>query len=265
MSEYPLQLSEVELGRYQFMAETAARMESSLWTAAGVVEGAAVADIGCGPGAISAVLAQVVGPTGRVVGVDREPTAVEAARAAAARAGVENLSFELGEAHDSGIAPGSVDVVMIRHVLAHNGGLEDAVVAHAASLVRPGGSVYLVDIDATGLRTRPSDPDLDDLNARYLEWHAQRGNDLSVGLRLGELLKAAGLEKVDHQGRYQIIAPPPGMRPPSWAGRDALLAAGLATDADIERWSAAFDRMDRAETRPTMFMPLFLAYGRRPA
>lgn len=264
MSEYALQLSEAELARYQFMAETAARMEGSLWAAAGVVEGAAVADIGCGPGAISGVLARLVGPSGSVVAVDREPTAVDAARAAAARAGIENVSFEVGEAHDSGIAPASVDVVMIRHVLAHNGGLEEAVVAHAASLVRPGGAVYLVDIDATGLRLRPSDPDIDDLNARYKEWHAQRGNDLSVGLRLGELLAAAGLETVDHQGRYQIIAPPPGMRPPSWAGRDALLAAGLATDADIGRWSAAFERMDRSEARPTMFMPQFFAYGRRP-
>ncbi|HEV2760787.1 MAG TPA: methyltransferase domain-containing protein [Acidimicrobiales bacterium] len=264
MSEYALKLNEAELGRYQFMAETAARMEGSLWAAAGVVQGATVADIGCGPGAISGVLARLVGPSGHVVAVDREPTAVEAARAAAAHVGVGNVSFQLGEAQDSGIAPGSVDVVMIRHVLAHNGGLEQAVVAHAASLVRPGGSVYLVDIEATGLRIRPSDPDLDDLNARYHEWHAQRGNDLSVGLRLGELLTAAGLETVHHEGRYQIISPPPGMRPPSWAGRDAILAAGLATDSDIERWSAAFDRMDRSETRPTMFMPLFFGYGRRP-
>lgn len=247
------------------MAESAARMEGSLWAEAGVAEGAAVADVGCGPGATAGVLARLVGPSGRVVAVDRDATAVEAARAAAERAGLENVSVQLGEAHDTGIPPASVDVVMIRHVLAHNGGREETVVAHAASLVRPGGSVYLVDIEATALRTRPSDPDLDDLAARYEEWHAQRGNDLSVGLRLGELLAGAGLETVNHQGRYQIFVPPPGMRPPSWAGRDALVAAGLATEADVERWSAAFERIDRSETRPTMFVPLFFAFGRRPA
>jgi len=265
MSEYALQLSDAELARYQFMAESAARMEGSLWAEAGVAEGAAVADVGCGPGATAGVLARLVGPSGRVVAVDRDATAVEAARAAAERAGLENVSVQLGEAHDTGIPPASVDVVMIRHVLAHNGGREETVVAHAASLVRPGGSVYLVDIEATALRTRPSDPDLDDLAARYEEWHAQRGNDLSVGLRLGELLAGAGLETVNHQGRYQIFVPPPGMRPPSWAGRDALVAAGLATEADVERWSAAFERIDRSETRPTMFVPLFFAFGRRPA
>lgn len=186
-------------------------------------------------------------------------------RAAVERAGVDNVSVQLGEAHDTGLTPAAVDVVMIRHVLAHNGGREEAVVAHAASLVRPGGSVYLVDIDATAVRTRPSDPDVDDLTARYQEWHAQRGNDLSIGLRLGELLETAGLETVEHQGRYQIFSAPPGIRPPGWAGRDALRAAGLATIAHLERWSAAFERIDRFETRPTMFVPLFLAFGRRPA
>jgi len=57
---------------------------------------------------------------------------------------------------------------MIRHVLAHNGGREEAIVGHAAALVRPGGSVYLVDVEASAIRTRPPEPDLDDLAARYV-------------------------------------------------------------------------------------------------
>lgn len=219
-----------------------------------------VADVGCGPGAVSVVLARLVGPAGRVLAVDRDNNAVKAARARA-----DNVYVRVGEAHDTGIAPASVDVVMIRHVLAHNGGLEEEIVAHAATSARPGGYVYLADIEASGLRMRPSDPDIEDLNARYQEWHSLRGNDLSVGLRLDELLGAAGLEAVDHQGHYQIFLVPPGLRPPSWAARDALVAAGLATSAEIERWSSAFDRIDRADERPTMFVPLFFAFGRRPS
>jgi SAM-dependent methyltransferase len=265
MSEYALKLSEAELTRYRLMAETAARAERDLWSACGVAEGAVVADVGCGPGAMSLVAAELVGPTGRVLAVDRDPTAVEAARVTAARAGAENVTVEVGDAVDTGIAPGSVDVVMIRHVLAHNGGLEDAIVGHAATLVRPGGYVYLVDIEAGGLRIRPPDPDFEDLDSRYRRWHEQRGNDLSVGLRLAELLAAAGLEAIEHHGRYQIMRPPPGVRPPSWAARDALVADALATADDVERWAAAFETADRAEERPTLFVPLFFAFGRRPA
>ncbi len=263
--EYALKLSDAELARYQQMAETAARAERDLWAAAGVAEGAVVADVGCGPGAVSVVLAQQVGPAGRVLAVDGEALTVEAAQAAASRAGVDNISATAGQAHDTGIAPGSVDLVMIRHVLAHNGGLEEAIVAHAASLVRPDGVVYLVDTDADGIRMRPPDPDLVDLGERYLRWHRQRGNDVSVGLRLSELLTGAGLEGIEHHGRYEIFPAPSGWRSPGWAGRTALADAGLATSDDIDRWSAAYERFDRAEERPTMFVPVFVAFGHRPS
>lgn len=265
MSEYALKLSDAELARYRFMAEAAARTEADLWAAAGVTEGAVVADVGCGPGAVSAVLGRLVGPAGRVLAVDRALDVVEAARAAVAGAGTDNVSVKVGEADDTGIAPGSVDVVMIRHVLAHNGHRVDAIVAHAVSLVRPGGTVYLADIEATSLRVRPADPDVDDLTARYCQWHEQQGNDLSIGLRLGELLRTAGLDDVDHHGRYQIVAAFPGLRPPAWAARETLVAAGLATPDDIARWTAAFERADGEPLRPTMFVPLFFAFGRRPA
>jgi len=177
---------------------------------------------------------------------------------------MSTVTVDVGDAHDTGIAPGSADVVMIRHVLAHNGGREEAIVAHAASLVRPGGHVYLVDIDATGMRNRRMNADIEDLNSRYWQWHRQCGNDISVGLRLDELLEAGGLDLIDYQARYQIASVPPGFRPPSWAGREALEEAGMATSDDVERWASAFDRMDTLEHRPRMFVPLFFAVGRRP-
>lgn len=264
MGEYALRLSDDEQLRYRFMAETARMTEQHRWEAAGIVPGAKVADIGCGPGAMSAVLADVVGDAGHVWAVDGDPEAVAAARQAAEQAGVSNVTITEGDAAATGIEPGSVDAVMIRHVLAHNGGRENAIVGHAASLVRPGGSVYLVDIEAVGLHVRPSEPDLEDLQDRYTQWHAQRGNDLSVGLRLAELLTDAGLEVTAFDGIYSIVTSPPGMRPPGWAGREAMVASGLATADDVARWGAALDRVDALETRPTLFAPIFMATGRRP-
>ncbi|MDP9402551.1 MAG: methyltransferase domain-containing protein [Actinomycetota bacterium] len=265
MPEYALELSEAELFRYQKMAELALSTERELWSAAGIVEGAGVADVGCGPGAVSVVLAQLVGPSGHVWAVDRDAEAREAATAAATRAGVGNVTVGAGDAYDTGLAPGSVDVVMIRHVLAHNGGLEKAIVEHAATLVRPGGCVYLVDVEASSARLRPADPDLEDLNARYVKWHALQGNDLSVGLRLDELLAGAGLEVVHFSGRYLIVEMMPGLRPPSWAAREAMVASGLATADDVARWEAALSRGGQASEPATAFVPSFQAYGRRPA
>jgi hypothetical protein len=49
---------------------------------------------------------------------------------------------------------------MLRHVLAHNGGAEDVIVAHLAALLRPGGCPYLVDVDGTAIRIMATTEDL---------------------------------------------------------------------------------------------------------
>lgn len=263
MADYTLAMSETEIARYRIMAQQALAEETRQLALAGIAEGAVVADVGCGPAAMSVELATMVAPTGRVIGVEREDEALAAARQVIAESGAENVELRQGTATETGIDPGSVDVAIMRHVLAHNGGDEQAIVDHLASLVRPGGAVYLVDVDLTGLRMLGSDPELHDLVDRYAAFHAARGNDPMVGLRLGKLLAGAGLDVEGFTGSYNIIEIPPGIRPPSWAARDAMLAQGAATEADIERWGAAFERLDAAIERPTLFAPLFVGIGRK--
>lgn len=265
MTEYALEVTEDEIRRYRMMADRARTDEADSWRSAGIVPGATVADVGCGPAAVAVLVAEVVGPTGRVVGVEPDGSARAAARRLIADSGVGNVELQEGTGTDSGVAPGSVDVALMRHVLAHNGGREQAIVDHLATLVRPGGAVYLVDADGTALRTLDTDPELADLHERYVELHRRKDNDLRTGLRLRQLLERAGLHVERHEGRYTIATMPPGMRPPSWAARHALLEAGLAVEDDVHRWTAAFDRMDAAPARPTVFAPVFVGVGRRRA
>lgn len=266
MSGYVLELDEAEVARYRFMAQGALQTEAPQWAAAGIVEGATVADIGCGPGAVAAVLAQLVGPAGTVLAVDQNPRTVAIARQWMEREQRPNVVVSTGTATASGLPPAGVDAVMMRHVLAHNGGQEQAIVDHLATLVRPGGCVYLADIEMTAMRVRGDEPVvLRELTERYAALHALLGNDLSVGLRLGELLEGAGLQVVEHRGHYQVVTARPGMRPPAWAAREQMLAAGVVDAGDIGRWKVELDRLDRTELRMTMFVPLFTAYARRPA
>src|SRR3712207_3890197 len=226
------------------MARRAQSDEAHLWQRAGIGPGAVVADVGCGPGAVSVVLAGVVTPGGRVIGVEPDDSVRATAAQLVAEAGVDNVELRPGTGTETGMAPASVDVVMMRHVLAHNGPDEQRIVDHLARLVRPGGSVYLVDTDGTAVRMLHTDPDLEDLGARYAELHCRRGNDLRTGLRLGQLLGRAGLEVLLHEGRYAITPVPSGLRPPSWAARDAMVAEGIASVDDLRRWEAAFERLD---------------------
>jgi SAM-dependent methyltransferase len=261
MADYVLRLSDEELGRYRMMAEMAEASEADAWQSAGIGPGAHVADVGCGPGAVLALLAARVGPEGRVAGVDADPEAVGHAEAAVADA--PQATAQVGRADDTGLPAGAFDVAMCRHVLAHNGGGEGAIVDHLVGLVRPGGAVYLVDVDLTGLRIVPEHP-APDLDDRYRELLVRRGTDLMVGLRLGSYLEEAGLAVETYRCSAPVIHLPPTVRPPSWAARDALVEAGLADAADIARWDADFTASDAAAERPWLFAPAFVAVGRRP-
>jgi SAM-dependent methyltransferase len=260
---YSLALSEQEQARYRRMAEVAVENESADWTAAGILEGARIADIGCGPGAVLRVMAERVGSHGHAIGIDADQSAV--AMATQEVADLVQAHVQLGTATDTGLDSDSYHVVMCRHVLAHNGGNEAAIVSHLASLARPGGCVYLVDIDAPRMRIGSDDPDVQDLFDRYHEYQRSRGNDLSVGLRLADLLTDAGLFVERYASPMAVRPTVPGLRPPGWAARAQMLAEGFATDEDITRWENAYSRLDAAERRPWFFPGAFIAVGRRLA
>jgi hypothetical protein len=139
-----------------------------------------------------------------------------------------------------GLPDRSVDVAMVRHVLAHNGPTEQQIVDHLAAFVRPGGHLYLVDIDASMFRVRPSDPDVESLEETYRAFHAARGNDLDVGLWLSRLLTAAGLQAVVYRGWIQVLVPTGEFRPPAWAAREAMKGRGIP----LQRRHRAVGRRD---------------------
>jgi precorrin-6B methylase 2 len=88
---------------------------------------------------MSVCMARVVGPTGRVIGVEPDEAALVAARQLVRQAGVSNVELRHGSGTDTGVAPGTVDVAVMRNVLAHTGQGEQQIVNHLAALVRPGG------------------------------------------------------------------------------------------------------------------------------
>lgn len=264
MTDYALALSDDELTRYRHMAERAHAAEADLWSLAGVRAGAMVADVGCGPGAVSALLAELVGPSGHVWAVDGGEHAVAAARATVVAAALGNVTVTQADAASTGLEPGTFDVVMMRHVLAHNGPDEHRIVDHLAALVRPGGCVDLVDGDLRAISIWPPLPDHEDMVARYIEFHAGQGNDLRTGLRLDRLLEAAGLEVLDFRGRFEVIPMVEGVRGPPWAARDAMVERGFADAGDLDRWEVMFDQIVSGPVRYTLFVAPFCAVGRRP-
>src|SRR5262245_20734448 len=60
---------------------------------AGITSGMKVLDLGCGPGDVSLLAGEMVGKTGRVLGVDKNPVVLQVAQARAQEAGLTQISF----------------------------------------------------------------------------------------------------------------------------------------------------------------------------
>ena len=263
MTHYNLRLTEAERRRYRNLAEHAVKEEVDLWDEAGIRAGAAVADLGCGTGDVLVELARRVHPGGQAIGVDSDPAAIEAT--AQATAGLDGIELHEADLRATGLPPGSLDAAMARNVLAHNSPDVGRILVHVASIVRRGGHVLLSEGDPTGVKFETSlDRDLADLDARYFELLRMQGNDVSIGPRLGLLVEETGLELVRRRPYFNVLKMARGDRPPAWAATDAMRRAGLADDADVDRWAAAFARQE-GKLRPVVqFVPIFTVLARVP-
>lgn len=119
-----------------------------LWERAGVQPGSTVMDVGCGPGHATLDLAQIVGPTGRVVAIDESAQFLKQLHDQAQAHKAHNIERVLGDVQDIGSIlsseAGSVDVAYARWVFCFLSDPE-AVVRGLASLVKKGGRVAVHD------------------------------------------------------------------------------------------------------------------------
>jgi predicted methyltransferase len=103
-----------------------------------------VADIGAGTGYFAIHLAAAVGAEGRVLALDIEPDMVRYLGLRAAREGLAQLAPRQVAVDDPGLAPGSVDRVLIVNTWHHIPAREAYAVKLAAALA-PGGAIMVVD------------------------------------------------------------------------------------------------------------------------
>lgn len=193
--QYVLGYRREEQQRLQQQARDLAHESQSLFDRIGVPAGSSVVEIGCGPQGCLELLSGCVGPTGRVVGVERSEDAVAMARGLIEERGLTNVEVLCRDARSTGLPRGAFDLATSRLVLV-NVPEPRAIVAEAIALVKPGGYVAFHEADWIA---HVCDPPLDawtkivDLFVAYSE---SAGIDPYIGRKTPRLLREAGLEDV---------------------------------------------------------------------
>lgn len=181
-----LEKPEEERARLKAQAELLLKDEIAFISSAGAIPGARVLDIGCGGGEITRRIADVVGPRGFVIGIDRDAGILPA------NSDRPNLRFLQGSADRLDPTIGAFDLIYARFVAQH---LPDplAMIRNAATFLKPRGAIALIDSDDRLLCVDPPDEELSGLLARAEEAQGAAGGDRRVGLKLTRLLAEAGL------------------------------------------------------------------------
>jgi ubiquinone/menaquinone biosynthesis C-methylase UbiE len=236
--QYAWASSDQERQRLASQGEALRPSTERLFRAAGIGPGMCVLDCGSGGGDVSVIAAELVTPSGRVLGIDRDDAQVEAASRRVKELGLTHVRFETADL--SSPPTGTFDAIVGRLVLMYQPDVE-AVLRVLADRLRPGGVVAFLEyehVPAAEVIMWPRSPVVDQL-MRWVEAAFDvLGNQPRMGTRLPSLLRSVGLTP---QPPYELIGA-------VYTGRDVidheialmrgiapvLIRCGIATEEEID-------------------------------
>lgn len=265
---YLLGRTEPEVERLTRQIMTLAPDSTAQLDRIGIEAGEHVLDLGCGPGGVLHLLAERVGKTGSVLGIDRGSQFVELARRFTTDRGLSQVEVREGDAYATGLPKRSFDGAHMRLLLV-NVPEPERVVREAVSLVRPGGWVASFEADYVPHCFDPPLPAWGRLLEAYTAHARAQGIDLSVGRRIHRLFRDAGVTDIEVDAIIHVF--PAGHERRAFPrslidnSRDKLVTGGFIARADLERDFAALEsHLSRPDVQVTSNL-FFRLTGRMPA
>jgi SAM-dependent methyltransferase len=220
-----------------------------------------VLDLGTGTGRVAMAVAELVGPAGRVIALDRSAAALDHARRQSAAAGFGNIRFVEADVTEPLPVP-VADAAVCRLVLAYQPD-PVAVLRTWSASVRPGGLMVAMEYDLDGSHAVPEVPEV----TRALGWVGAAfdaaGQSQRLGPRLPMVFHEAGLRDARALGGQVYFAPGNPAGPLMLAGvvrslLPTIVGSGIATEDEVgidtlqQRVAAALTRADAVLCPPTL-------------
>jgi len=264
--KYFLGHSSTEQRRLQQQAEDLAADSIWLFHQVRIAPGCRVVEIGCGPQGCLQILAERVGQTGSVVGVEVSEEAVALARAFVAQHQLGHVDVRQGDAKATGLPRNTFDLATARLVLV-NVPEPEAIVAEMAALVKPGGVVALHEADWEMVLCDPPLPAWNSMIQAFLDYSRANAIDPLIGRRIARLLRTNGLTDIRLNPFIHIYDVNHSRRTlfPQFAGnlRDRMLANGIMTGDEFDGCRESLER-HLADPDTVVMWAYFQAWGTKP-
>ena len=267
-SQYALGSTDAEHERLIRQAARFAPVTERLFCEAGIGPGQRVLDLGSGVGDVAMLVSRLVGPTGEVVGIERDASSIARAKARVAEACVSNVSFRQMDLTQI-VCDEQFDAVVGRFILCF---LPDpaSVLVSVSRLVRPGGAVAFQEsswIPMLALATRL--PLWSKVLSAFHETFSRSGVNTEMGLTLYPAFQQAGL-------------PAPAMRMEILLGNDAdctrLITDYICSVRPLaKQHNVSLEQLGNLETLPERihaevtasktvvnYLPIVSAWSRKP-
>ncbi|MGE3801477.1 MAG: methyltransferase domain-containing protein [Candidatus Kapaibacterium sp.] len=229
-----------------------------------ITSGMHALDFGCGGGDVSVKLAELVGPSGSVTGIDMDSTVLERARELARENNVR-VDFVEEKCENFG-EQNRYDVAYARFILSHLTDPHHAL-RRVKESVKPGGWVVAEDIDIASHLYYPNN----DAVARYVDIYEEsarhRGADPNIGPKLVSIFVEAGIQDPE----VSVVMPTFRTGSGKSIARitlvniaDAAIDAGITTREEVDDLLEEISRFEADPTSIISTAQIIQVWGRRP-
>ncbi|HYI73784.1 MAG TPA: class I SAM-dependent methyltransferase [Gaiellaceae bacterium] len=250
--------------RLQVLARVRWPDTAELFERVGVGPGMHCLDLGCGGGDVTLELARLVGPEGRVTGIDMDEVKLELAREVAAERGLENVQFRVDDV-TTWSAELKYDLVYCRFLLEHLVDPRDLLRRMWAGVER-GGSLAVEDADFQGQICEPPNDGYELWRTMYMELLRRRGGDPEIGRKLHGYFLEVGAPSPQLRLAQDVSTDGENKTLPLLtlaATADALQAEGLVTERDLQTAIASLTNLADDATTLVAGPWIFQVWARR--
>lgn len=259
--DYVLGTNDEELERLGLQHRVWRPIALDCWRRAGITFGSRVLDAGAGPGYATMDLAELVGPNGEVIAIERSERFLTFAKSAAAARGLTNIRFRQADLMMEPLGELNVDAVWCRWVASFVSSPEK-LVNEIAGALRPGGAAIFHEyVDYRTWRLAPRRLAMESfVDEVVASWQAS-GGEPDVALNFPTFFRAAGLRIAEVHPRILTLSP----RDYAWQWPASFVEINLARLLELGRvnseWAESVRREFREATADPMTLlntPLFL-------